>query len=110
MELKLNIYKDESMKEVKEVVTADKLKIPYRVAMYLISSLDTINLDNDDDLIKFISSNTGSLDKILKATFGISESDLDGIDGGELISVIKELYTWAIGKMTNLKKENDEKN
>lgn len=110
MELKLNIYTDESMKEVKEVVTADKLKIPYRVAMYLISSLDTIDLDNDDDLIKFISSNTGSLDKILKATFGISESDLDGIDGGELISVIKELYTWAIGKMTSLKKENDEKN
>ena len=110
MELKLNIYTDESMKEVKEVVTADKLKIPYRVAMYLISSLDTINLDNDDDLIKFISSNTGSLDKILKATFGISESDLDGIDGGELISGIKESYTWAIGKMTNLKKENDEKN
>lgn len=110
MELKLNIYTDESMKEIKETVTADKLKIPYRVAMYLISSLDTINLDNDDDLIKFISSNAGSLDKILKATFGISESDLDGIDGGELISVIKELYTWAIGKMTNLKKENDEKN
>ena len=110
MDLKLNVYTDESMTEIKRVCEADKLKIPYRVSMYLISTLDELNLDNDDDLIKFISTNTDKLDKIVKATFGVSETELECVDGGELITVIKELYQWGIAKIDSLKKDKDEKN
>lgn len=110
MLLKLNIYTDESMTELKRTAEADKLKIPYRVAMYIIQSLDTINLDNEDDIIKFITGNVDKMDKILKATFGVSDSELECVDAGELLETLKELYVWAISKVNTLKSENSSKN
>lgn len=110
MLLKLNVYTDETMTELKRVCEADKLKIPYRVAMYLIQSLDSVNLNNEDDIIKFISSNIDKMDKILKATFGITESELDCLDAGELIETLKELYKWAMEKVNNLKSDKNSKN
>lgn len=106
MLLKLNVYTDETITELKRVCEADKLKIPYRVAMYLIQSLDGVNLDNKDDIIKFISSNIDKMDKILKATFGVSESELDCLDAGELIETLKELYKWGVEKVSKLSDKN----
>lgn len=110
MLLKLNIYTDESLVDLKRTCEADRLKIPYRVAMYLISSLDGLDINNNEDLVKFISSNTDKMDKIIKATFGVSESELDCIDGAELLGAIKELYVWAAQKMSDLKGEENSKN
>lgn len=110
MELKLNVYTDESMTEIKRVCEADKLKIPYRVSMYLIQSLDTVSLDNQDDIIKFITGNVDKMDKIVKATFGVMESELDCIDAAELIETLKELYGWAIEKINTLKSGDNSKN
>lgn len=106
MLLKLNVYTDETMTELKRVCEADKLKIPYRVAMYLIQSLDSVNLNNEDDIIKFISSNIDKMDKILKATFGVTESELDCLDAGELIETLKELYKWGVEKVSKLSDKN----
>lgn len=110
MNLTLNIYTDESMTELKRVCEADKLKIPYRVAMYLIQSLDSVNLDNQDDILKFITGNVDKMDKIIKATFGVSDPELECIDAGELIETLKELYQWAIEKINTLKSEKNSKN
>lgn len=110
MLLKLTVYKDESMTEVKRVVKADRLKIPYRVAMYLIQSLDGVDLDDEDEIINLITKNVDKVDKIVKATFGVSESELDCIDGAELVTMLKDLYSWAIGKANSLKTEGSEKN
>lgn len=110
MLLKLNIYTDESLTDIKRVVEAEKLKIPYRVAMYIIQSLDGLNLESNEDLIKFVSANIEKMDKIIKATFGVTESELDCIDSGELLNTIKELYQWAAGKMNELKSEEGSKN
>lgn len=110
MLLKLNVYTDESLTDLKRTCEADKLKIPYRVAMYLIQSLDTVNLNNEDDILRFITSNVDKMDKIIKATFGVSESELDCIDAGELVETLKELYAWAIEKINTLKSEKNSKN
>ena len=110
MRLNLNIYTDESLTEVKRVVEADKLKIPYRTAIYLISSLDNTDIKNDNDLIKFVGGSIGRLDKIIKATFGVSENELDCIDAGELGAVALELYKWAMDKIKNIKSDNNSKN
>ena len=110
MLLTLNIDQDESLTEVKRVVEADSLKIPYRVAMYLIQSLDNINLDSQDDLLKFITGNIDKMDKIIKATFGVTENELDCIDAGELINTLKELYKWGVEKINTLKNGNNSKN
>ena len=110
MKLVLNVYTDETLTEVKHEVEAERLKIPYRVAVYIISSLEDVNLKNDEDLIKFIGGSMDKMDKIIKATFGISDSELDCVDGGELVSVIVELYKWGMEKIKTVNRGNDSKN
>ena len=107
MTLKLNIYTDETLTHIAE---ADELKIPYRAAMQIIQSLDGLNIDNSEKIIQILTKNITQVDKIIKATFKISDSELDLINSGELINVCKQLYSWAIGKINNLKGENNPKN
>lgn len=106
MELKLNIYTDETLTEIKRVAESDRLKVPYRVAIYIGQSLENMNLKREEDILKFISSNIDKLDKIIKATFGVSESELDCIEVTDLASVGTELYKWAIEKFNGIKSDN----
>ena len=110
MTLKLNIYTDETLAHIDRVAQADELKIPYRAAMQIIQSLDGLNIDNSEKIIQILTKNITQVDKIIKATFKISDSELDLINSGELINVCKQLYSWAIGKVNNLKGENNPKN
>ena len=103
MNLVLNIYTDETLTEVKRIAEADRLKIPYRVAIYIGQSLDKLDVKNDNDLLNFIGENIDKVDKIIKATFGVSELELDYIDAGELGAVAVELYKWGIEKINSLK-------
>lgn len=98
----LNIFTDDTLTELKRTVEADRLKIPYRVAIFLIQSLDELDIESDNDLVKFISANIDKLDKIIKATFGVSETELDCIESTELISVLKELFKWGIENVNKL--------
>ena len=110
MNLRLNVYTDESLTEVCRTCVADKLKIPYRVAMYLVQSLDSLSLNNEDDILKFVTGNVDKMDKIIKATFGMTDAELECVDASELIGVLKELYQWGIDKVKTLKREGDRKN
>lgn len=103
MNLVLNIYTDETLTEVKRVAEADRLKIPYRVAMYIAQSLDKLDVKNDNDLLNFVGENIDKLDKIIKATFGVTDTELDCVDVSELGAVAMELYKWGIDKINSLK-------
>lgn len=107
MNLVLKIYTDETLTEVKRTAEADRLKIPYRVAIYIGQSLDKLDLKNESDLLNFVGGNIENLDKIIKATFGVSETELDCIDAGELGAVAKEIYKWGIEKLNSLKGGNE---
>lgn len=107
MELRLNVYTDDSLTEIKRVAEADRLKIPYRVAIYIGQSLDTLNIDSEKDLLKFVTGNLDKLDKIIKATFGLSEIELECVDVAELGAVAVELYKWGIDKLKSLKGDNE---
>lgn len=109
MKLVLNIYTDDTLTVLKRQAEADRLKIPYRVAMYIGQSLDTLNLKNEDDIIKFVTGNLDKLDKIIKATFGVTDSELECVDVAELGVVATEVYKWGIEKLQSLK-GNDSKN
>ena len=50
----------------------------------------------------FVTKNIDKLDKIIKATFGVSETELDCIDTLELIELVKEIYAWTIEKVKGL--------
>lgn len=102
MKLTLKIYEDETLNNVKRVAEADRLKIPYRVSIYLIQCLDEVNFDDEMELLKFVTGNVEKLDKIVKATFGVSENELDCVDGGELMTMLKELYAWLMEKVKGL--------
>lgn len=108
MLLKLNVYTDETMSEIKRTVETDELKVPYRVSMFILANLDKFEENEDDKLLSFIGENTEKLDKIIKATFGITESELECINAIEIINTIKALYTWTMAKVNGL--GGDEKN
>jgi hypothetical protein len=110
MRLSLNIYTDDELTQIKRVAEAERVKIPYRVAINLISSMENANINNDNDLFNFVTSSIGKLDKIIKATFGVSELELECIDAGELGAVAMELYKWAIDKIKSIKSGDDSKN
>lgn len=110
MNLKLTVYTNDTLTEVKRVVEAERLKIPYRVAMYVGQSLDTLNLDSKDDVFNYIVGSLDKLDKIIKATFGVTETELECVDATELGSVGVELYKWGLEKINSLKAGNSSKN
>ncbi len=103
MKLVLNIYTDDTLREIKRVAEADQLRIPYRVAMYIGQSLDTLNLKNENDIFKFVTGSLDKLDKIIKATFGLTDTELECVDVAELGAVGVELYKWGIDKLNSLK-------
>ena len=106
MNLVLNIYTDDTLTQVKRVAEAERLKIPYRVAMYIGQSLDTVNFKNEEDILKFVTGNLEKLDKIIKATFGVTDTELECVDVGELGAVAVDLYKWGIEKLQSLKGDN----
>lgn len=103
MKLVLNIYTDETLTDIKRTAEADRLKIPYRVAMYVGEHLDSVNLKDDDEIFKFVTGSLDKLDKIIKATFGVTETELECVDAMELGTVGVEIYKWALEKFNSLK-------
>lgn len=110
MNLKLTVYTSDELREVKRVVEADELKIPYRVTGYLLQSMENLTLDDKEGMFNFIAGNTEILDKIIKATFGVSELELECINTTELVSVGMEIAKWVMDKVNGLKRGNNSKN
>lgn len=106
MKLVLTVYKDDTLTEVKRVAEADRLKIPYRVTTYIGQSLETLDIDNENELVNFVAQNLDKLDKVIKATFGVSELEMECIDAMELGAVAVEIYKWAIDKIKSLRGNN----
>ena len=102
MELRLNIYTDDTLTELKRVAEADGLKIPYRVGIYIAQSLETLDIQNNNDLLHFVSGNMDKVDKIIKATFGVTETELECVDIAELGAVAVELFKWGLAKIQSL--------
>lgn len=110
MKLQLTVYTDDTLSQVDRVVEADELKIPYRVAGYLMQSMENLRLDDTEGIFNYIVANVDTLDKIIKATFGVSELELERINATELVAVGMELYKWGIEKIKNMKQGNNSKN
>lgn len=110
MLLKLNVYKDDTLAEVKRTVEADRLKIPYRVAVTVVEMLDDIDLDNRNQTVHFVAGNIDKVEKIIKATFGITDSEIECIDIIEMKDLAKEIVSWVMDKYSELNGGDDVKN
>ena len=106
MTLSLKIYTDETLTTVEKVASVDQLKIPYRAAMLIIGSMKNANLNNQDDLFTVFLDCVDELEPIIKATFGITDDELNRINVTELGAVAMELYKWGIDKVKNMKGSN----
>lgn len=109
MNYTLTIYSDDTYTEIERVVEVDELKIPYRVAMTIIGTLDDIDINDTDDLIKWLSGNVGLVDRVIKATFHVSDSELERIDAMEIIETVKDLYRWTINKVNDIHGDKSKK-
>ncbi|MCM1218131.1 MAG: hypothetical protein NC548_26900 [Lachnospiraceae bacterium] len=103
MRLKLNVYTNDEFTEVKRTCEAERLRVPYRVAMYVAQSLDEVeDITDERQILKLLAGSGEQVTKIIKATFGVSETELEAVDAGEMIDVALELYRYAIEKFGSL--------
>lgn len=111
MKFQLTVYTDDTLKEVARIAEADELKIPYRVAMYIGQHLDTLNVKDTDSIYDFVMKNLDKVDRIIKATFGVTDDELEFVNIMELGKIAVEIYKWGSGKMKSLNEgATDEKN
>lgn len=109
MNCKLTVYTDDTFTEIDRVVEADGLKIPYRTSMIIIKTLEDVDMQDSEDLTEWFMNNIELLDKIVKATFHVSNAELDCIDAIEMVAVAKELYQWTIEKIKGIRGDSSKK-
>ena len=109
MQLVLKIYTDEKLTDIKRVAEADRFKIPYRVAISLLELLENEDIKNDVDLIKLMVATPNKLDKIVKGTFGLMDSELGCIIPLELGVELIKVYKWIMETVKKLKRINSKK-
>lgn len=107
MRLVLNVYANEEFSQIKRVCEADRVRIPYRVGFYVAQMLDTVDdITDEKQILKIVTSSTDQITKVIKATFKVTETELDYVDIGEMYDMAMELYRYAIEKFQSLKGDN----
>lgn len=102
--MKLNIYTDGSLTEVKEVREVPRMKIPYRVGQYIVKVISDLDMGEDQKILDTLLASEEQITAVVRATFGLSEEDLDCIDAMELADLAKEIIAFASGKLAELGK------
>lgn len=102
--MKLKIYTDESLSQVREEREVPRMKIPYRTADAVLDMLSDLDLENLDEykVLNMVLKNKNHLTTIVRATFGLSEDDLACIDLLELSDLAKEIMRFVVEKMAEL--------
>ena len=102
--MKLTIYTDESMAEVREVREVPRMKIPYRTSEAVTDMLADLDLEkmNNTALLGMLIKNRHHITAVVRATFGLTEGDLNCVDTMELLDVGKEIVKWVLDEIAKL--------
>jgi hypothetical protein len=100
--MKLNIYTDASFCEVREVREVPRIKIPYRVGQYVVKMIQDLDLKNKDKVFSTVLGAEDQVTMVVRATFGLTDEDLDCVDLMELADLAKEIFNFVLGKMSEL--------
>ena len=102
--MKLTIYTDESMTDVREVREVPRMKIPYRTATAVLNMLGDLDLEkmNETAILGMVLKNERHLTAVVRATFGLAEEDLERIDIVELGDLAREIVAYVVQKMADL--------
>lgn len=114
--MKLTIYTDESMAEVREVRERPRMKIPYRTSEAVVDMLADLDLEkmSNTALLGMVIKNRQHVTAVVRATFGLTDGDLNCVDTVELLDVGKEIVKWVLDEIAKLgdgkKTEGDDPN
>lgn len=100
--MRLTIYQDDTYTDVRETREADRLKVPFRVGQYVINTVSGLDLTDDQRIIEAVVNSEEQITKIVKATFGLTDADLETVDAIELGDVAKEIIGFVLGKIAEL--------
>ena len=102
--MKLTIYTDASLTEVREVREVPRMKVPYRTADAVLDMLTDLDMENMNEykVLALVLRNKHHLTTVVRATFGLSEEDLERIDLMELGDLAREIIRFVVEKMAEL--------
>ena len=102
--MKLKIYTDESLTQVREEREVPRMKIPYRTADAVLEMLGDLDFNNLDEykVISLVLKNKNHLTAVVRATFGLSEEDLAHVDIMELGDLARDIIRYVVEKMAAL--------
>ena len=102
--MKLKIYTDESLTQVREEREVHRMKIPYRTADAVLEMLSDMDFENMDayKVLSQVLKNKNHLTTVVRATFGLSEEDLACIDIMELGDLARDIIRFVVEKMAEL--------
>lgn len=102
--MKLKIYTDESLTQVREEREVPRMKVPYRTADAVLDMLSDLDFENLDEykVINLVLKNKKHLTTVVRATFGLTEEDLACIDLLELGDLAREIIRFVVEKMAEL--------
>lgn len=100
--MKLTIYTDDTYADVREVRERDKMKIPYRVGQHVIKALAGLDLTDDKAVLDKILESEEQITAVVRATFGLTDEDLDHVDLLELSELAGEIVDFVLSKINEL--------
>lgn len=102
--MKLKIYTDETLAQVREEREVPRIKIPYRTADAVLDMLGDLDFENLDDrkALNLVLKNKNHVTTIVRATFALSEDDLACIDLLDLTDLAREIIRFVVEKMAEL--------
>ena len=104
--MRLTIYQDDTFTDIRETRECDKIKIPYRVGQYVINIMGKIDYTDEKQLVDAVLDSEEQITKIVKATFGLTEDDLETVDLAELYETARQIINFVLSKFTELGAEN----
>ena len=100
--LKLTIYTDDTYTAEREVRTAEKMKIPYRVGQYVIKAVAGLDLNDDKAVLAKLLESEEQITAVVRATFGLTDEDLDHVDLLELSELAGQIIDFVLSKINDL--------
>ena len=102
--MKLKIYTDESLSQVREEREVPRMKVPYRTADAVLDMLSDLDFENLDEykVLNLVLKNKKHLTTVVRATFNLTEDDLACIDLLDLSDLAKDIIRFVMEKMAEL--------
>lgn len=100
--MKLTIYTDDTYTDVREVRERDKMKIPYRVGQNVIKAISGLDLSDDKAVLGKILESEEQITAVVRATFGLTDEDLDHVDLLELSELAGQIVDFVLSKINAL--------